>query len=182
MRIRPMMFALIVVATPTRLLSQLTIKPTLGISGQSATDLTGSLLLLAALTLLTFSLVLLHHAVAVQGWVTADDKHAPSPTAGVVVCLIGAGVVAFVSCATISILFDIKDPFDAFFFAPRLYIPAALLASFLPGALAALKLLTAATVKSDGPGRGSASVGAVIAVINFIASIATLVAYVRSYY
>jgi hypothetical protein len=94
-------------------------------------------------------------------------------------CVITALFLGLVWCGAISELYEMQDEY-ALFVHPRLMIPGVLIAAVLPAGLATLKFWATASAPLDNNARGGAALGAVVAFINFVASLATLIGFARS--
>ena len=135
-------------------------------------DLRGVMYLLLSLAWYVFTLMLLRHASLTLKTVSGYDNSLASTGAmiGIVVGL----VLGILWCGVLSDLSDV-DQENAVLVHPRLFVPGALIASALPGALAALKFAMAATAPTNTERGRGAIWGGVVSVINFAASIATLI-------
>lgn len=152
-------------------------------------------LLLVALALWGIALVLMYQGVAFQRWMSAGDKTAPSPEAGV-----GAGWGISVSVlslwlfrwAMLSVASGTEDPpfiqfISLLFHPPRELIVAVLVASVPPGMVALLKFLLAGSQarRIEGGSEGTAQspvaafAGIGFALVQLVASIFTIILFLR---
>jgi hypothetical protein len=133
---------------------------------------------------------LLHDAGRFQKWQSADDDHAPDPLTGIGLAWV-VSLSAFVAWGWyVATLFrlegifpdDIRnDPLMGLLVlgVPRLLVPGVLIAALFPAAVAVFKYVTAslATRTPGGGPRLRGLVGALVALINLGASVATLVMF-----
>jgi hypothetical protein len=141
-------------------------------------DLRGLIYLLLALGVFTFSLVLLRHAMLMLKSVATHDGRLA--TASAVLCtLVGIGL-GLLWCVAISDLRELGDDY-VLLLHPRLFIPGVLIAAALPGALAVLKFVAAVNVPNPNSMRAGAAWGGLIAFINLVASVATLVTFALTF-
>lgn len=153
-------------------------------------------LLLVALALWGIALVLMHQGVAYQRWASADDETAPSPEAG----LVGGWGLSVSVLALWFFRWTIlsaasgaeEESFVAFIstlvYPPRDLIITVLVASIPPGMIALLKFFFAGSqapsVKAGTEGGGRSPVAAFagigFALIQLVASILTIILFLRS--
>ncbi len=134
---------------------------------------------------------LLHDAGRFQKWQSADDSHAPNPLAGTELAWIVSLSVLVLWGLYVMFLFRLRVP--AFFYLTddqrislllgesRLLVPGVLIAALFPAAVAVFKYVTATlAIRTPGgiPGpRSRGLAGALVALINLAASVATLVVF-----
>lgn len=140
-------------------------------------DLVGLVYLLLSVAALVFALLLLRHAVLMLKPVSFHDPRLAS--SGAAICVGAALFVGFLWCGAVAELTEMQGEY-ALFVHPRLMIPGVLIAGALPAGLATVKFFAAATAPSENSARSGAALGAIIAFINFVASIATLIGFARS--
>lgn len=139
--------------------------------------------LLISLVVLSLAFFLLHDARRFQKWQSADDDQAPNPLAYIEIAwIVSLSVLALWVLYVVS-HFRLPEPtwISLFFGEPRRLVPGVLIAALFPAAVAAFKYLTttlAIRTHAGSPGpRSRGLAGALLALINLVASIATLVMF-----
>lgn len=148
-------------------------------------------LFLLAIALWSVAMFLLYQSIAFQRWVTAEDKKAPDPSAGVAIAwLLSVAILALWFWRWVTLEWNGVGEVDAalvqdFFTKSRDFALAPLVASIPPAAIALFKFsLAGAMPKAVLEGSSSrsplaASVAALFAVLQLASSVVTLVVFFR---
>jgi hypothetical protein len=139
----------------------------------------GLIYLLGATALWLFSLLLLRHSVLMlRSFANEIDGRLPS--SGTLLAVAGGLVLGAIWFGVISNLDDVASSIDPASEYPRDFAPGVLLASLLPSAVAILKFLIVAAIQKQRLAARTAISGLVVAVINLVASIATLITFAHT--
>jgi hypothetical protein len=149
----------------------------------SSTDF---IILLVSIVIWVFSLFFFYRTVEMQKWIFREIKDAPNPEAGEFILLMVSFLIIVAWFLWIYIVGTNRFDFFDIFYYPKRYTPAFLLASFYPVAVGLFKVFTVIVAFPKVPmnehsvrSLRAPLVYMIAGLINFIASIVTLIKVIR---